>query len=108
MISQKGEKLYSPADLGMVAIAAESISGGETVGESARIFDSILKGKGTEAAKLRRYRQCGGSPHDRKSRIGFCTGCGKSQRLPLRTKSPQSFPNFSQSQNKHLICILIP
>lgn len=49
MISQNGEKLYSPEDLGMVAIAAESISGGDTVEESARIFESILKGKGTEA-----------------------------------------------------------
>jgi anthranilate phosphoribosyltransferase len=48
MISQNGEKLYSPEDLGMGVIRAESISGGETVKDSAQIFDSILRGKGTE------------------------------------------------------------
>ncbi|MCH7398212.1 anthranilate phosphoribosyltransferase [Belliella sp. DSM 107340] len=49
MISQEGEKLYRPADINLPILEAESIKGGETIIESAEIFDSILKGKGTNA-----------------------------------------------------------
>ena len=47
MISNSGEKLYSPSSIGLEKIAATSIVGGDTVEDSARIFDSILNGKGT-------------------------------------------------------------
>jgi anthranilate phosphoribosyltransferase len=47
MISNSGEKLYSPAGIGLEKISADSIRGGDTVQESAEIFDAILKGKGT-------------------------------------------------------------
>lgn len=49
MISNQGEKLISPQDIGFPALTAASISGGTTVEESAKIFEEILKGKGTEA-----------------------------------------------------------
>ncbi|MCH7413548.1 anthranilate phosphoribosyltransferase [Belliella sp. R4-6] len=49
MISQEGEKLFGPADINLPILEAESIRGGETILESAEIFDSILKGKGTNA-----------------------------------------------------------
>jgi anthranilate phosphoribosyltransferase len=47
MISNSGEKLLSPESIGLPKISPDSILGGETVEESARIFDNILKGKGT-------------------------------------------------------------
>jgi anthranilate phosphoribosyltransferase len=47
MISNSGEKLLSPESIGLPKISADSILGGDTVEESARIFDNILKGKGT-------------------------------------------------------------
>jgi anthranilate phosphoribosyltransferase len=47
MISNHGEKLLSPENLGLSTISSEAIAGGNTVEESARIFESILKGKGT-------------------------------------------------------------
>ena len=47
MISNSGEKLLGPESIGLPKIPADSILGGETVEESARIFDDILKGKGT-------------------------------------------------------------
>lgn len=47
MISNEGEKLLSPESFGLPTIVSSSINGGETVEESARIFDNILKGKGT-------------------------------------------------------------
>ncbi len=51
MVSNVGEKVISPKDIGLSVVAPASISGGETVKESAQIFENILKGKGTEAQK---------------------------------------------------------
>ncbi|MBW3466568.1 anthranilate phosphoribosyltransferase [Arthrospiribacter ruber] len=47
MISNAGEKLFSPESLGLNAIQADKIKGGETIEASALIFESILKGKGS-------------------------------------------------------------
>ncbi|MGY6523193.1 MAG: anthranilate phosphoribosyltransferase [Mongoliitalea sp.] len=47
MISNDGEKLYTPEQIGLPKIEASSIAGGESIAESAQIFESVLKGKGT-------------------------------------------------------------
>jgi anthranilate phosphoribosyltransferase len=47
MISNEGEKLLSPESFGLTTISPSSITGGVTIEESARIFENILKGKGT-------------------------------------------------------------
>ncbi|MFC3417418.1 anthranilate phosphoribosyltransferase [Algoriphagus hitonicola] len=47
MISNSGEKLFSPERIGLSKLKAAEIKGGETVQESAKIFENILKGKGT-------------------------------------------------------------
>ncbi len=49
MISNSGERLFSPENLGLEKLDAKSIAGGETVEESAKIFENILKGKGTKS-----------------------------------------------------------
>ncbi|GMQ27141.1 anthranilate phosphoribosyltransferase [Algoriphagus sp. oki45] len=49
MISNSGEKLYNPETIGLSRLSAESIKGGATVEESAKIFENILKGKGENA-----------------------------------------------------------
>jgi anthranilate phosphoribosyltransferase len=49
MISNGGERLLSPESIGLKKLDAKSIAGGETVAESAKIFENILKGKGTES-----------------------------------------------------------
>ncbi|NVK51043.1 MAG: anthranilate phosphoribosyltransferase [Cyclobacteriaceae bacterium] len=49
MISNSGEKLYKPEKIGLSKLDASQIKGGDTVEESAKIFESILKGKGTKA-----------------------------------------------------------
>ncbi|MCS5491662.1 anthranilate phosphoribosyltransferase [Algoriphagus limi] len=49
MISNSGEKLYKPEQIGLATLKASEIKGGETIEESAKIFESILKGKGTKA-----------------------------------------------------------
>ncbi|SEF97380.1 anthranilate phosphoribosyltransferase [Algoriphagus boritolerans] len=47
MISNRGEKLLIPENLGLSRLSADSIAGGDTVQESAKIFEHILKGEGT-------------------------------------------------------------
>jgi anthranilate phosphoribosyltransferase len=49
MISNSGEKLISPENMGLQKLYAQSIVGGETVEESAKIFENILKGEGTNS-----------------------------------------------------------
>jgi anthranilate phosphoribosyltransferase len=47
MISNSGEKLISPENMGLQKLDARNIVGGETVEESAKIFENILRGEGT-------------------------------------------------------------
>jgi len=49
MISNQGEKLLHPENIGLRRISAESIAGGNSIQESAKIFENVLKGKGTES-----------------------------------------------------------
>lgn len=46
-ISNQGEKVLSPVDLGYEKIKPEAIKGGETIEASAKLFLNILQGKGT-------------------------------------------------------------
>jgi anthranilate phosphoribosyltransferase len=45
----EGEKVATPKDLGLPQLKYQQIKGGETVEESAKIFMTILEGKGTDA-----------------------------------------------------------
>lgn len=45
----KGERLATPKDLGLNQLAYEDLKGGNTVEESAKVFMTVLEGKGTPA-----------------------------------------------------------
>ena len=47
MITDQGERIIEPEQLGMQKVDAKSIRGGATVEESARIFEAILRGEGS-------------------------------------------------------------
>ena len=49
MITNREDKIFSPADLGIRNIEQKEIYGGKTIKESAGIFVQVLEGKGTEA-----------------------------------------------------------
>lgn len=49
IISNYGEELISPAQLGFSKLRQQDIYGGVSVEDSAKIFESILKGEGTDA-----------------------------------------------------------
>ncbi|MEM9391801.1 MAG: anthranilate phosphoribosyltransferase [Bacteroidota bacterium] len=49
MISNLGEELVSPDQIGCNTLIQSDIYGGESIEESAKIFESVLKGNGTQA-----------------------------------------------------------
>lgn len=51
MISNQGERLIAPGTVGLKNVSAAEISGGNTIKESAKIFENILKGEGTLAQR---------------------------------------------------------
>ena len=48
VISNQSETMFSPEDLGVPQITQESIFGGNTVEDAAKIFINVINGKGTE------------------------------------------------------------
>ena len=49
MITNQGERIISPKEMGFKKINPEAISGGDTVEEAAVIFEAVLSGNGTDA-----------------------------------------------------------
>jgi anthranilate phosphoribosyltransferase len=49
MVTRMGEQILEPADLGMPTLHPEQIYGGNTVEESAEIFQRVISGNGTDA-----------------------------------------------------------
>ncbi len=49
MISNSGERLFSPENIGLQKLDPKSIAGGETIEESAKIFEKILRAKGSKS-----------------------------------------------------------
>lgn len=49
VITQKGERLMTPADLNLRVNAPHEIEGGHVVEEAAKIFTSVIEGRGTDA-----------------------------------------------------------
>lgn len=47
MVSNEGERILSPGDLGLPQVKAEDLNGGESVEDAAKIFLQILEGQGT-------------------------------------------------------------
>lgn len=48
VINKEGEKLINPSDYGLPRLKPEDLFGGSTIEESAKIFENVLKGKGTK------------------------------------------------------------
>lgn len=51
VISNKAEQVMGPSNLGLPQLKMESLSGGETIEDSAKIFTNVLENKATEAQK---------------------------------------------------------
>jgi anthranilate phosphoribosyltransferase len=49
IVTNSGEQLYTPEDMGFRTIAQRDLWGGDTIAEAAQIFINILDNKGTDA-----------------------------------------------------------
>lgn len=49
LLSNQEDSLLSPQDLGFKTLNPEALFGGDTVADSAKVFEKILRGEGTEA-----------------------------------------------------------
>jgi len=49
MITNGQEGVFAPSDLGLSAVAANEIFGGDSIQDAAHIFEQVLKGEGTRA-----------------------------------------------------------
>ncbi|AFL85912.1 anthranilate phosphoribosyltransferase [Belliella baltica DSM 15883] len=91
MISQDGEKLYGPEDINLPILEASSIQGGETIAESAAIFDNILKGKGTEAQNSVVIANAAAALHTADSSLSFNAAVDKAKEALLSGKALKKF-----------------
>lgn len=51
VVTSRGERLYTPAMLGMDTYSGEELSGGDSVAEAAAVFDSVLAGTSSPARR---------------------------------------------------------
>lgn len=63
VISNKGEQVVTPANLGLPQLQQEELFGGNTVPEAAKIFMDILHGKGTKAQNSAIFANAGMALH---------------------------------------------
>ncbi|ERM84198.1 anthranilate phosphoribosyltransferase [Rhodonellum psychrophilum GCM71 = DSM 17998] len=91
MISNQGEKLVSPGDLGLPKINASEITGGETVKESAAIFENILRGKGTFAQNSVVIANAAAALQTAKSSLTFVEAIAEAEEALMSGKALQVF-----------------
>lgn len=91
MITQNGEKLVSPSAINLPKISADLIKGGESIPESAQIFDSILKGKGSEAQNSVVIANAAAALHTADPSLSFVEAVDKARVSLLSGKALEKF-----------------
>ena len=100
MIGNKGEKLYSPEDLDLPKIHAESIAGGTTVEESSKIFQEILKGNGSEAQNAVVLANAASALVTARPGLSFLEAIGQAEESLLSGKALDVFRKLVQPSTK--------
>ncbi|MFN3803314.1 MAG: anthranilate phosphoribosyltransferase, partial [Belliella pelovolcani] len=86
-----GEKLVSPSAINLPKISADLIKGGETIPESAQIFDNILKGKGSEAQNSVVIANAAAALHTADTSLSFVEAVDKARVSLLSGKALEKF-----------------
>lgn len=93
LISNKTESLISPRDLSFKVLSQESLHGGETVEDSAVIFNAILNNAGTEAQRDAVLSNAG-LAISTVEQSSFLVGIEKARESLQSGQALQSFKNF--------------
>jgi anthranilate phosphoribosyltransferase len=91
IITQEGEKIYDPSDINLPVLKASSIKGGETIADSAIIFDNILKGKGTEAQNSVVIANAAAALHTADASLSFIAAVEKARESLLSGEALKKF-----------------
>lgn len=103
MISNEGEKILSPADIGMSKIDKEALSGGASIKESAEIFESILQGKGTEAQEAVVTANAGMAIYAAKQEEGLAVAMARAKESLRSGKAYSAFKKLISNEKKTIV-----
>jgi anthranilate phosphoribosyltransferase len=98
MITNGGEKLYHPQALGLEQLSPESILGGATVAESARIFEQVLRGAGTAAQNQVVIANAAAALVTAREGLGFAEAIDLAKETLLSGKALRVFTGLIQPQ----------
>jgi anthranilate phosphoribosyltransferase len=98
MITNGGEKLYHPQALGLEQLSPESILGGATVAESARIFEQVLRGAGTAAQNQVVIANAAAALVTAREGLGFAEAIDLAKETLLSGKALRVFMGLIQPQ----------
>jgi anthranilate phosphoribosyltransferase len=98
MITNGGEKLYHPQALGLEQLSPESILGGATIAESARIFEQVLRGAGTAAQNQVVIANAAAALVTAREGLGFAEAIDLAKETLLSGKALRVFTGLIQPQ----------
>jgi anthranilate phosphoribosyltransferase len=98
MITNGGEKLYHPQALGLEQLSPESILGGTTVAESARIFEQVLRGAGSAAQNQVVIANAAAALVTAREGLGFAEAIELAKETLLSGKALRVFTGLIQPQ----------
>lgn len=98
MITNGGEKLYHPQALGLEQLSPESILGGATIVESARIFEQVLRGAGSAAQNQVVIANAAAALVTAREGLGFAEAIDLAKETLLSGKALRVFTGLIQPQ----------
>ena len=98
MITNGGEKLYHPQALGLEQLSPESILGGATIAESARIFEQVLRGAGSAAQNQVVIANAAAALVTAREGLGFAEAIDLAKETLLSGKALRVFTGLIQPQ----------
>jgi anthranilate phosphoribosyltransferase len=98
MITNGGEKLYHPQGLGLEQLSPDSILGGTSIAESARIFEDVLRGKGTSAQNQVVVANAAAALVTAREGLGFAEAIDLAKETLLSGKALRVFTGLIQPQ----------
>ena len=98
MITNGGEKRYHPQALGLEQLSPESILGGATISESARIFEQVLRGAGSAAQNQVVIANAAAALVTAREGLGFAEAIDLAKETLLSGKALRVFTGLIQPQ----------
>lgn len=93
-----GEKMISPADLGLPVLSYDDIRGGNSIEESAKIFMAVLEGKATEAQQHAVVANAAMALYAANQKEGFEAAVAKARETLISGKALEAFKKLIDSQ----------